>query len=108
MNTTLLPFIVKAGNNKYADNLSRGPCQEVRTHCHNVELRAELKQLRAISALLASDWDPLVLIKEQITDRDIGSILQEVESGRRPEGKDIADRIPTYKSYWAQLKSLAV
>jgi hypothetical protein len=35
-------------------------------------------------------------------------ILQEVETGQRPEWKDIADRSPTYKSYWAQWKSLAV
>jgi hypothetical protein len=35
-------------------------------------------------------------------------ILQEVETGRRPEWKDIADRSPTYKSYCAQWKSLAV
>jgi hypothetical protein len=36
-----------------------------------------------------------------------GPIL-EVETGQRPERKDIADRSPTYKSYWAQWNSLAV
>jgi hypothetical protein len=39
---------------------------------------------------------------------DIGTILEEAETGQRPEWKDIADRSPTYKSYWAQWKSLAV
>jgi hypothetical protein len=37
-----------------------------------------------------------------------GPILQEVETGQRPELKDIADPSPTYKSYWAQWNSLAV
>jgi hypothetical protein len=36
----------------------------------------------------------------------MGSLLQEVEAGRRPEWKDIADRSPTYKGYWAHWKSL--
>jgi hypothetical protein len=31
-----------------------------------------------------------------------------VEAGQRPQWKDIADRSPTYKSYWAQWKSLVV
>jgi hypothetical protein len=46
--------------------------------------------------------------REQLADPDIGPILQEVENGQRPEWKDIANRSPTYKSYWAQWKSLAV
>jgi hypothetical protein len=33
--------------------------------------------------------------------------LEEVETGQRPEGKDIAGHSPTYKSYWAQWKFLA-
>jgi hypothetical protein len=45
---------------------------------------------------------------EQLNDPDIGLILQEVETGQWPEGKEITDRSPTYKSYWAQWKSLAV
>jgi hypothetical protein len=38
----------------------------------------------------------------------MGPLLQEVEAGQRPEWKDIADRSPTYKGYWAQWKSLVV
>jgi hypothetical protein len=53
-------------------------------------------------------WDPRTLITEQLNDPNIGPILQEVETGQRPEWKNIADRSPTYKSYWAQWKSLAV
>jgi hypothetical protein len=45
---------------------------------------------------------------EQLNDPVIGSILQEVETGQRPEWKDIADCSPTYKSHWAPWKSLAV
>jgi hypothetical protein len=33
---------------------------------------------------------------------------QEAGTGPRPEWKDIADRSPTHKSYWAQWKSLAL
>jgi hypothetical protein len=93
---------------KNADALSRWPCQEECTHCHKVEVRADIKQIRAISTLPAADWDPLVLRTEQLNDTDIGRILREVETGRRPEWKYIADRSPTFKSYWAQWKSLAV
>jgi hypothetical protein len=45
---------------------------------------------------------------EQLNGPDIGPILQEVETGQRPEWKDMADHSPTYKSYWAQWKSFAV
>jgi hypothetical protein len=38
----------------------------------------------------------------------MGQILQEVEAGKRPDRKDIADRSPIYKIYWAQCKSVAV
>jgi hypothetical protein len=41
-------------------------------------------------------------------DDEMGPLLQEVEAGQRPEWKDIADRNPTYKGYWAQWKSLVV
>jgi hypothetical protein len=60
------------------------------------------------SFLPASDWDPLVLRTVQKNDTDLRSILQEIETGRRPEWKEIVDRGPTYKSYWDQWKSLAV
>jgi hypothetical protein len=38
----------------------------------------------------------------------VGQLLQGVETGQRPEWKDIADSTPIYKSYRAQEKSLAV
>jgi hypothetical protein len=53
-------------------------------------------------------WDPVPLRREQLDDPDVGSILQEVETGQRLEWKDIANCSPTYKSYWAQWKSLMV
>jgi hypothetical protein len=56
----------------------------------------------------APGWDPATLRTEQLNDPDIGLILQEVETGQRPEWKDIANHSPVYKSYWAQWKSLAV
>jgi hypothetical protein len=48
------------------------------------------------------------LRSEQLNDQDIGFILEEAETGQRPEWKDIADRRPAYKSYCAQWKFLSV
>jgi hypothetical protein len=76
--------------------------------CHRVEAWADVKQVRAIAAVAAAVWDPAALRTEQLNNPEIGPILQEVETGPRPVWKDIADRSPTYKSYWAQWKSLAV
>jgi hypothetical protein len=36
------------------------------------------------------------------------NVMEEVETGQRPEWKDITDCSPTYKRYWAQWKSLSV
>jgi hypothetical protein len=91
-----------------ADALSRRPCQEECTHYLIVEARADIKHIRAIAAVAAPGWDPATLRTEQLNDPDIGPILQEVGTGHRPEWKDIADRSPTYKSYWARWKSLVV
>jgi hypothetical protein len=44
-----------------ADALSRRPCQEECTHCHIVEARADIKQVRAIAAVEAPGWDPATL-----------------------------------------------
>jgi hypothetical protein len=49
----------------------------------------------------------VALRTEHLNDPGIEPILQEVETGQL-KWKDIADRSPTYKSYWAQWKSLAV
>jgi hypothetical protein len=101
-NTNLIPNIVKA------DALSRRPCQEECTHCHKIELYADIKQIRATSTLPAADWDLLVLKTEHPNDTDIRPILREVETGRRSEWKDIAYRSPTYKTYWVFWKSLTI
>jgi hypothetical protein len=47
-------------------------------------------------------------MRKQLSDRDVGLLLQETEAGQHLEQKDTADSSPTYKSYWAQRKSLAV
>jgi hypothetical protein len=91
-----------------ANGLSRRPCQEECPHCRKVEAWAEVKQIRAIAAVAADGWDPAALRTEQLNDPDIGPLLQEVETEQGPQWKDIADRSSTYKSYWAQWKSLSV
>jgi hypothetical protein len=62
-----------------------------------IKLRADVK--RAIVAVAVGGYDPKALGAEQLTDPDIGSILQEVETGQQSEWKDIADCSPIYKSY---------
>jgi hypothetical protein len=82
-----------------ADALPRRPCQEECTHCHKVEARAGIKQVRAITAVAAVGWDPATMRTEQLNDPEIGPILQEIETGQRQEWEDIADHSPTHKSY---------
>jgi hypothetical protein len=88
--------------------LSQRPCQEECVQCHKVEARENIAKVRGIATMAAARWDPVTLSTEQLKDPDIGPILQEIETGQRPEWKDIADRSPTYKSFWAHWKSLAV
>jgi hypothetical protein len=56
--------------------------------------------VRIITIATADGWDRASLRREKLADDELGSLLQEVE--------DIADRSPTYKSYWTQRKSLVV
>jgi hypothetical protein len=91
-----------------ADALSRRPCHENYSHCHKVEDRAEIKQIRAIRTVAAAGWYPTALRTERLDNPDIGPILQELVTGQRPEWKDIAGCSPTYETYWAQWKLLAV
>jgi hypothetical protein len=48
-------------------------------HCHKVEAGADVKQVCAIAALAASDWDPMAL-RTELNDQGIGPILEEVET----------------------------
>jgi hypothetical protein len=75
-----------------ADALSRRPCQEECTHCHKVEARADIKEIRAIAVVARAGCDPVALRTEQLNDPDIGPILQEIETGQRPEWNYMMDR----------------
>jgi hypothetical protein len=67
-----------------------------------------IKQVRAV-VLIATDGLYLTTIqREQLSGQDIGPILEEMETRQHSEWKDIADSSPTYKTYWAQWKSIAV
>jgi hypothetical protein len=68
-----------------ADALSQRPCQENCSHCHKVEDRAEITYIRAITTVAAAGWDPAALLTEQLDDTDIRPIMQEPETGKRPE-----------------------
>jgi hypothetical protein len=76
------------------------------THCHKVEARADVKQVRAIAPQPAGIREHRK--RSKLNDTDILAILHEVETGHRSEWKDIAERSLTYKSYWVQWHSLAV
>jgi hypothetical protein len=65
-----------------ADALSERPCQVLRTHCHKVETRANVKQVRANAALPTAGSDSGPLRTEQLNHPDIWPFLQEVETGR--------------------------
>jgi hypothetical protein len=91
-----------------ADALSRRPCPEGCSHCQKIERPSEGLKVRIITTAAADGWDRASLRREHLGDDEMGPLLQEVEAGRRPEWRDIADRIPTYKGYWDQWKSLVV
>jgi hypothetical protein len=52
------------------------PRGEVYTHCHKVEVNADVKQVRAIAPVAAAGWDPAALRREQPNDQNIGPILE--------------------------------
>jgi hypothetical protein len=68
---------------------------------HKIEVQVDIKQVEAIVAVATASWDPAALRREQLNNQDIGPILEEVEAGQCPDS-------PTYRSYWAQWKSLTV
>ena len=53
-------------------------------------------------------WDQQALRTKQLADNHLRPLIQEIEIVRRPEWRDISNRGPIYKSYWAQWKSLAL
>jgi hypothetical protein len=91
-----------------SDALSRRPCPEGCSHCQKIERRSESLNVRITTTAAADGWDSASLRREQLADDEMGSLLHEVEVGRRPEWKDIVDRSPTYIGYCGQWKSLVV
>jgi hypothetical protein len=49
-------------------------------------------QVQAVPAVAAAGWYPAALRTEQLNDQDTGPIMEEGETGQRPECKDITDR----------------
>jgi hypothetical protein len=101
----LLPSTVKAGRTTMPMTFQNDPVKRNVTTAKRSRHEQTSKQVRAIANVVTGGWDPATLKTEQLNDPDIGPILQEVETGQLPELKDNANRIPTYKSYWAQWKS---
>jgi hypothetical protein len=91
-----------------ADALSRRPCSDGCSHCQKVEQRADDQRVRMVVVAPADGWDHQDLRREQLADNDLGPLIREIEAGRRPEWRDISNRGPIYKSYWAQWKSFAL
>lgn len=50
-------------------------------------------------------WNHIAPRREQLSDHDVGLVLQEVEAGQCPEWKDTANCSHTYKSYCANENS---
>ena len=90
-----------------AETLSRRPCPEGCSHCQKLELRSGEPRVRMVVTAPADGWDQQALRTEQLAD-DLGPLIEEIEAGPRPEWRDISNRGPIYKSYWAQLESLAL
>ena len=82
-----------------ADALSRRPCPEGCSHCQKVELRSGEPRARMVVTAPADGWDQQALRTEQLAENDLGPLIQEIETGRRPEWRDISIRGPIYKSY---------
>jgi hypothetical protein len=74
--------------------------------CNTGQQEWEAGNLKArVTAAAAADGRPL---RKRKADNIMGHILQEVKAGQAPEWKDIADRSPIYRNYWAQWNSLTV
>jgi len=73
-----------------------------------VEQRADGQRVRIVATAAANGWEQQALRREQLAENNLGPLIREMEAGQRLEWKDISDRGPLYKSYWAQWKSLAL
>jgi hypothetical protein len=51
-------------------------------------------KIQVVAAAAVNGWDRAALRREQLADNDLWQLLQEVETGKRPEWRDISDRIP--------------
>jgi hypothetical protein len=69
---------------------------------------ADVTQVQAIAAVATANCHPASLRREQLSNQDMGPILEEVTTRQHSEWKDVTDCSPMYESYWAQWKSLAV
>jgi hypothetical protein len=74
----------------------------------DVQQQVSCRRVRVVTAAVADERDRSTLRREQLADDDLGMLLHEVEAGQRPEWRDISERSPVYKRYWAEWKSLAV
>jgi hypothetical protein len=76
------------------------------TNNNNVKVKRQAScwKTRVIAAGAAHGWDCAALWRKQLNDHDMGQVLQEVEAGRCPEWRDIANRSPIYRSDLAQWK----
>lgn len=61
-----------------------------------------IRKVRVIAAA-AGDWNRASLRRKHLDD-GMGPILREVEVKEHPTWKNITERSPTYRSYWAQLE----
>ena len=77
-----------------ADALSRRPCSEGCSHCQKLELRSGEPRVRIVFTAPADGWDQQALRTEQLANNDLGPLIQEIETGRHPEWRDISNLGP--------------
>jgi hypothetical protein len=67
-----------------ADALSWKLCWKECTHCQKAQEQADVKMVWAT----AYGWDPPTQREKQLSDHDVGPIVQEMEAGQHLEWKD--------------------
>jgi len=73
-----------------------------------VEQQAGGQRVGIVATAAANGRDRQALRREQLEDNDLGTLIREMEAGRRPEWRDISDRGPVYKGYSAQWNSFVL